>query len=123
MIELESIRLEKQLKSAGHSCIYLARDRESGQRRIYREFKGKGDVYQKLAQLHCPHLPQIYQVQEVGDRTAVVEEFITGDTLAFLLEKASCRRRRRQILSASSATRSPLCTRPESSTGISNRKT
>ena len=87
MIELESIRLEKQLKSAGHSCIYLARDRESGQRRIYREFEGKGDVYQKLAQLHCPHLPQIYQVQEVGDRTAVVEEFITGDTLAFLLEK------------------------------------
>ena len=78
MIELESIRLEKQLKSAGHSCIYLARDRESGQRRIYREFEGKGDVYQKLAQLHCPHLPQIYQVQEVGDRTAVVEEFITG---------------------------------------------
>ena len=87
MIELESIRLEKQLKSAGHSCIYLARDRESGQRRIYREFEGKGNVYQKLAQLHCPHLPQIYQVQEVGDRTAVVEEFITGDTLAFLLEK------------------------------------
>lgn len=87
MIELESIRLEKQLKSAGHSCIYLARDRESGQRRIYREFEGKGDVYQKLAQLHCPHLPQIYQVQEVGNRTAVVEEFITGDTLAFLLEK------------------------------------
>lgn len=87
MTILESVQPEKLLKSAEHGCVYLARDHESGQRRIYREFEGSGEVYRKLAQLRCPHLPRIYQVQEEGERTAVVEEYIPGDTLAFLLEK------------------------------------
>lgn len=83
----ESVQQEKLLKSAAHGCVYLARDRESGQRRIYREFEGSGDVYRTLAQLNSPHLPHIYAVQEEGERTAVVEEYIPGDTLAFLLEQ------------------------------------
>lgn len=87
MTVLESVQLEKLLKSAKNGCIYLARDRESGQRRIYREFDGSGEVYRKLSQLSCPHLPRIYQVQEEGGRTAVAEEYIPGDTLAFLLKK------------------------------------
>ena len=122
MTVLESAQLEKCLKSEEHSCAYLVRDRESGQRRIYREFEGSGEVYRKLAQLHSAHLPQVYQVQETGERVAVVEEYIPGDTLAFLLEKG-CLRRRRRTSSASSATPSRRCTRRASSTGISSRKT
>lgn len=84
---LESVQPEKLLKSAESGCVYLVRDRESGQRQIYREFAGSGEVYRKLAQIRCPHLPQIFQIQEDGERTAVLEEYIPGDTLAFLLEK------------------------------------
>ena len=87
MTILESVQTEKLLKSTEHSCIYLVRDRESGQRRIYREFEGSGEVYRKLAQLHCPHLPHVYEVREAEGRTAVLEEYIAGDTLAFLLDK------------------------------------
>lgn len=72
MTILESVQTEKLLKSTEHSCIYLVRDRESGQRRIYRAFEGSGEVYRKLAQLRCPHLPQVYEVQESEGRTAVL---------------------------------------------------
>lgn len=86
MTLLESVQQEKLLKSTESGCIYLVRDRESGQRRIYREFEGSGEVYEKLSQLRSPHLPRIYQVQQEGNRTVVLEEYILGDTLAFLLE-------------------------------------
>lgn len=83
----ESVQPEKLLKSAEYDRVYLVRDRATGERRIYREFTGNGAVYRKLFQLHCPHLPRIFQIQENGERTAVLEEYIPGDTLAFLLEK------------------------------------
>lgn len=77
---------EKELKRSDRSRVLLLRDRGSGLRYIYREYTGSGDVYEKLQSLHCPHLPEIPAVSRTNDRVQVLEEFVPGDTLAFVLE-------------------------------------
>lgn len=77
---------ERELKSDADSCVLLARDRKTSERCIYREFRGSGDVYRRLLELECPWLPRIEAVEERDGVTAVLEEYVQGDSLAFLLE-------------------------------------
>ena len=77
---------EKELRSTARSKILLVRDGTDHKRYIYRVFSGNGEVYRKLRDVDCPHLPRIYQVEETGEAVHVLEEYIQGDTLAFLLE-------------------------------------
>ena len=43
-------------------------------------------VYKALLNISCPHLPQIIEVAEKDGQVLVLEEYIQGDTLCFLLE-------------------------------------
>ena len=43
-------------------------------------------VYRRLLEVTNPHLPVIYEAGSLSGRTAVLEEYVRGDTLAFLLE-------------------------------------
>lgn len=52
---------------------------------IYREFIGNGEVYRKLKTLDCPHLPKVKLLEEKDGSVYVLEEYIQGDTLAFLM--------------------------------------
>ena len=76
------------LQESPRGSVELIRHRESGQRFILRRFTGNGEVYRKLLGCACRHLPLIYEAAEQDGENLVVEEFIQGDTLGFLLRGA-----------------------------------
>lgn len=76
----------KVLKRSARGMITLLRHRETGKRYVFRQFMGSGDVYRRLLTVDCPHLPRIEEVAESNGHVAVLEEYIQGDTLLFLLE-------------------------------------
>lgn len=78
---------EKELKSEKNNCIYLVRDRNTHTRYIYREFDGSPEAYEAMRGHTCAHLPKILQVSHHNHRVITLEEFIPGDSLAFLLEE------------------------------------
>lgn len=83
--EYETVRL---LKESPRGSVRLIRHRQSGRPFILRRFTGNGEVYRKLLNCGCRHLPLIYEAAERDGENAVIEEFIQGDTLGFLLQGA-----------------------------------
>ena len=63
----------------------MLRHRATHAQFIFRQFTGSADVYQKLLGLSCPHLPQILEAASEGEQVAVLEEYIQGDSLDYLL--------------------------------------
>ena len=55
---------------------------------ILRRFTGNAEVYQKLLGYSCQNLPKILEVATQEEENLVLEEFIEGDTLGFLLQDA-----------------------------------
>ena len=74
------------LKQGARGTVTLLRHRKTGKRYVFRQFTGSGDVYRRLLTVECPHLPRIEEVAEAGGQVAVLEEYVQGDTLLFLLE-------------------------------------
>ena len=74
------------LKQSARGSVFVVRHRASGTRFLFRQFEGSAEVYRKLLPIRCRNLPQIMEVGERDGHVAVLEEFIQGDTLAFLLE-------------------------------------
>ena len=83
--EYETVRV---LKETPRSSVHLIRHRASGEQLILRRFQGNGEVYRRLLGLACKNLPVIYEVAEQDGENLVLEEFIQGDTLDFLLQEA-----------------------------------
>ncbi len=81
--EYDQVRL---LKQSERSEISLIRHKATGTRYIFRRFTGCGDVYRQLLHIDCPHLPNIIEVAEKDEQILVLEEYIHGDTMDFLLE-------------------------------------
>lgn len=86
-LEFEEVRL---LKESPRGSVRLIRHRESGQQFILRRFTGNGEVYRKLLDCSCRYLPLIYEAAEQDGENIVIEEYIQGDTLDFLLKGALC---------------------------------
>lgn len=76
----------RMLKQSDRGAVQLIRHKASGQRFILRQFTGNPEVYYKLLDYTCPNLPTVFEVAGLGSENLVVEEFISGDTLGFLLE-------------------------------------
>lgn len=83
--EFEPVRL---LKESPRGSVRLIRHRASGRPFVLRQFRGNGEVYRKLLRCTCPNLPQIFEAVQRDGETLVLEEFIEGDTLDFLLQGA-----------------------------------
>ena len=87
---LETIEREydtiRQIKESRRGTVLAVRHRQNGSRYIFRHFCGSSEVYQKLLPISCPYLPQIMEVGEKDGKTAVLEEYIQGDTLSEILE-------------------------------------
>ena len=83
--EYELIRV---LKESPRGSIRLVRHKATGKKFILRQFTGNAEVYQKLLGYSCQNLPEILEVAVDGEKALVIEEFIEGDTLDFLLEGA-----------------------------------
>ena len=100
--EYDTIRL---IKKSERGEVSLVRHRDSGTRYIFRHFYGSSEVYQRLLTISCSHLPQIMEVGEKDGRTALLEEYVQGDTLRDILEgglltAAEARQITRQLCSA-----------------------
>lgn len=76
------------LKSTQRGTVSLVRHKRTHTKFVFRDYIGNADVYKKLLTVSCPYLPQIMEVGCQGDRAAVLEEYIQGDSLDFLLEGA-----------------------------------
>lgn len=77
--------VEKILKETAPRRVCVVRDAEHRERYVYRRFSGSGEVYRRLLGRECPHLPKIYAVEEENGQVQVLEEYVQGDTLAFLM--------------------------------------
>lgn len=74
------------IKESPRGSVRLIRHRATGQKFILRRFTGNGEVYRMLLDCSCPNLPKVFEVAEQGEENIVIEEFIEGDTLGFLLQ-------------------------------------
>lgn len=79
----EPVRL---LKRGARGSVTLLRHRDTGKRYIFRQFTGGDAVYRRLLTVDCPQLPCIEEVAARDGQVAVLEEYVQGDTLTFLLE-------------------------------------
>ncbi len=82
----ENFLLEKVLKDGPRGRVSLLRHRESRQRMIARRFAGSGQAYRQMMALSCPHLPRVEACAEQDGQVLVLEEYIPGDSLAFVLQ-------------------------------------
>ena len=83
--QFQEIRL---LKRSPRGSVHLLRHRATGRRFILRRFTGNAEVYENLLRYTCKNLPEVYEVARRGEENLVLEEFIEGDTLDFLLRGA-----------------------------------
>ena len=83
--EYELVRV---IKESPRGSVSLIRHRASGRQFILRRFTGNAGVYTALLGYSCRNLPLVYEVASEGDEHLVLEEFIEGDTLGFLLQGA-----------------------------------
>lgn len=84
----EEYQLVRVLKESPRGSVRLIRHNVTGQRFILRHFYGNSEVYRALLDYTCPNLLTIYEVAERDGENLVLEEFIEGDTLGFLLKGA-----------------------------------
>ena len=80
--EYDTLRV---LKQSPRGTVSVVRHKKSGTRYVFRRYSGSGEVYRRLLSVLCPHLPQIMEAAEQDGQTAVLEEYVQGDTLAELL--------------------------------------
>lgn len=78
----------KTIKNSKRGCVSLLQNKQNGTRFIFRHYQGSGEVYRKLLSVSCPNLPKIMEAAEQDGMVAVLEEYIQGDSLAFLLAGA-----------------------------------
>ena len=84
----EEYRLVRILKESPRGSVHLIRHKTTAQKFILRHFYGNSEVYRALLDYTCPNLPTVYEVAERDGENLVLEEFIEGDTLGFLLKGA-----------------------------------
>ena len=80
--EYDTLRV---LKQSPRGTVSVVRHKKSGTRYVFRRYSGSGEVYRRLLPVLCPHLPQIMEAAEQDGQTAVLGEYVQGDTLAELL--------------------------------------
>ena len=74
------------MKVSERGAVYLVWNKTTKTRHIYREFIGSDEVYRKLQDVKCSYFPKIESVTEKDGHVVVLEEYIQGDTLAFILK-------------------------------------
>ena len=78
----------KTIKNSERGCVSLLQNKQNGTRFIFRHYQGSGEVYRKLLSVSCRNLPKIMEAAEQDGMVAVLEEYIQGDSIAFLLAGA-----------------------------------
>lgn len=75
-----------------NSCEVLRlRNKKSGKDLVLRSFPTAVAAYEKLQNVRCANLPEIYDVIALGDGQIVLEEYIEGITIAQVMETGKYR--------------------------------
>ena len=82
----EEFELVRRMKESARGSVDLLRHKATGLRFVLRHFTGSAEVYRKLLDYSCPNLPVTLEVASQGEEHLVLEEYIQGDTLDFLLK-------------------------------------
>lgn len=82
----DELLLERELKSGEKSVVSILREKATGTRYVCHCFRGSGEAYEALQGVDCPNLPRVEKVARRDETVLVLEEYIQGDTLSFLLE-------------------------------------
>ncbi len=101
----EDFNMVRVLKEESGTKILLLRHRVSKEFFVLRDFDGNSEIYRKLMTVASANLPRVYEVAEENGRVLVLEEYIQGDTLDYILEqgvlpKGEVRRHIRQLCNA-----------------------
>lgn len=83
--EYKQVRL---MKESPRGSVRLIWHEATGKWFILRQFTGNAEVYRKLLGCTCPNLPNIFEAAELDGKNLVLEEYVEGDTLDFLLKGA-----------------------------------
>lgn len=118
--EFEPVRL---IKESPRGSVQSIRHKATGQLYILRRFSGNAEVYARLLEYTCPNLPVIYEVAQQDGDNLVLEEFIQGDTLGFLLQDALFSPEETKKIVRQVCRRCGCCTPSAPCTGMSSRKT
>lgn len=78
----------RTLKQSPRGSVSLIQHAATCRRFILRRFRGNGEVYRQMLGCTCKNLPVIYEAAERKGENLVIEEFVEGDTLDFLLKGA-----------------------------------
>lgn len=81
----EQYSVAKVYKRTEEKSILLLRHNEIKKDIICRKFKGNGDAYKLLRNISFPNLPAVFEVAENEEQITVLEEYISGATVADLL--------------------------------------
>jgi serine/threonine protein kinase len=84
----QQFELVQTLKESPRGTVCLMRHKEKKEKIIVRRYHGNAEVYRKLLAYSCQNLPQVMEVAEHAGEVLVLEEYIMGDTLGFLLQGA-----------------------------------
>ena len=82
----EEFELVRRMKESARGSVNLLRHKATGLRFVLRHFTGSAEVYRKLLDYSCPNLPVTLEVASREEEHLVLEEYIQGDTLDFLLK-------------------------------------
>lgn len=81
----EQYTVVKVYKNTEEKSIVLLRHKELGRDIICRKYHGNYDGYRVLRGISFPLLPRVYEVVADGDSVTVLEEFVSGATVADIL--------------------------------------
>lgn len=83
----QNYTIARMLKDGPRGSVSLLRHNKTGRRFVFRRFSGSSDVYRNLLGVECQNLPQVYEAAEKDGETIVLEEYVQGDNLAWLLKE------------------------------------
>lgn len=86
--DYETVRV---IKESDRGTVSDVRHKKNGIRYLFRHYCGSGEAYRRLLGVSCEYLPLILEVGERDGKTAVLEEFVQGDTLGEILEGGTLR--------------------------------
>ena len=77
---------QEVLKETEKCIVWRVRHKDSGKVYLVRSFTGNPSAYEKLLTVRSPYLPEVFEVTIREGVVTVLEEFVTGDSPAAMLE-------------------------------------
>ena len=82
----EHFSVTRVLKESERGRVSVVRHETSGGSYVLREYTGDGQAYKQLTGIRCPYLPEVLEAVSENDQVIVLEEYVSGDNMADMLQ-------------------------------------